>query len=220
MADAAFAVEIIDGAPALCALHRADFKPLIVDWASAEQRRRIAGGRRQLLARAVGLHRKPGLRVIDATAGLGRDGFTLAALGAEVQLVERCAPLAELLEQALRKVYGSSEPPLAAAAARIHIVRADAISWLAEHGQDADVVHLDPMYPHEDRRALPQKAMQMLRELAGDDDDAPELLQAALHSGASRVVVKRPNGAPPLAGPAPDLNMAGTQARYDVYLRA
>ncbi|HCJ4582886.1 TPA: class I SAM-dependent methyltransferase, partial [Pseudomonas aeruginosa] len=62
---------------------RVDF----VEGASAH-RRKFGGGSGQMIAKAVGV--QPGIRprVLDATAGLGRDGFVLASLGCEVTLVE------------------------------------------------------------------------------------------------------------------------------------
>lgn len=176
-----------------------------------------------MLSRAVGLHRRRDpsqgpLRVIDATGGLGRDAFTLAALGAEVILLERCAPLFDLLSAEHARLRDASDIALREAAQRLQLHRADAIDWLPQ-ADPADVVHLDPMYDDHGRRALPQKGMQMLRELAGDDADAGSLLAAALASRTPRVVVKRAARAAALTGPAPSGRIDGSQARYDLYLR-
>src|SRR3546814_8546154 len=73
----------------LQAPHHPGFKPIRCDWTDAEMSRRVAAGKQQLLARAIGLHKYKDLSVLDATAGLGRDGFVLAALGAQVTMVER-----------------------------------------------------------------------------------------------------------------------------------
>lgn len=216
--EARFAVEHARSGLQLRALHRPDFLPLSIDWSSAEQRRRIAAGRRQLLGRALGLHRRGELWIIDATAGLGRDGFTLAALGAQVTLIERDARIAALLEDAMARALASADARLREAAGRLTLVHADAADWIAKTPLRADAVHLDPMYPRHDESALPRKSMQMLRELTGDDADADRLLQATLAAGVRRVAVKRPLPAPALAGREPSLAMRGTQARYDIYL--
>lgn len=52
-------------------------------------RRKFGGGSGQMIAKAVGI--KPGVRprVLDATAGLGKDSFVLATLGCEMTLIER-----------------------------------------------------------------------------------------------------------------------------------
>ncbi len=202
---------------ALLAHHRPRFAPLQIDWGSPEQRRRIAGGKRQLLARAIGLHKRTDLHVLDATAGLGRDAWTLAALGARVDMAERQPLLAALLSDALARAL--DDPALCDIAARVQVLAEDAAALLAS-GERWDVIHLDPMYPDHGRRALPQKEMQMLRELSGDDADADALLPLALSACRTRVVVKRQLHAPHLAGQPPDFTLTGTQARYDVYAAA
>jgi 16S rRNA (guanine1516-N2)-methyltransferase len=199
---------------ALLALHRPRYAPLRIDWSAPEQRRRVAGGRRQLLARAIGLHKRADLHVLDATAGLGRDAWTLAALGARVDMAERQPLLAALLRDAHARAL--EDPAQHETAARMQVLEQDAAALLAS-GMHWDVIHLDPMYPDHGRRALPQKEMQLLRELSGDDADADHLLPAALQASRLRVVVKRQLHAPPLAGRRPDFVLTGTQARYDVY---
>ena len=55
------------------------------------------------------------------------------------------------------------------------------------------------------------------RGLVGDDLDASALLTLARRYVGRRVVVKRPLGAEPLAGPAPSGAIRGTTVRYDIY---
>ncbi len=200
----------------LAAPHLAGYGAFAVDWASPDVQRRIGGGRKQLLARAVGLAKKPDLKVFDATAGLGRDGYTLAALGATVTLAERNAVLLALLGDAHQRALAL--PMLADAASRIRILEQDSTVNLAA-AAGHDVIYIDPMYPDDGKRALPSKEMQMLRDLTGGDADADALLAAARSSAVSRVVVKRPSKAPWLAAAKPSLSMEGTQARFDIYLR-
>ncbi|AXQ29183.1 16S rRNA methyltransferase [Solimonas sp. K1W22B-7] len=209
-----FALQENQGRLELRALHRPDYGAIWVDWGSAELRRRIAGGRKQLLARAVGLARKPDLELLDATGGLGRDAFTLAALGARVTLLERQPQIAALLADAHRRAL--ADPDLAAVAARIELRSAEAADVLRDGRWDS--IYLDPMYPHSGKTALPQKEMQIFRDLAGTDADADGLLEPALAAARLRVVVKRPLKAPWLASRKPGLDFRGTQARFDVYL--
>ncbi len=70
--------------------------PLRLDFAEPGLRRRVAAGRDQPLARAIGISQGR-LRVVDATAGFGRDAFVLAALGCQVRALEREPILAALL---------------------------------------------------------------------------------------------------------------------------
>lgn len=209
-----FALEEIEGRLQLRALHRPDYGAIAADWLSAETRRRIAGGRKQLLARAVGLNKIPDLTVLDATAGLGRDGYTLAALGATVTMAERHPQIAALLQDAHRRALLDEQAQHIAQ--RIALTGFDAAqAFAAGHW---DVVYLDPMYPHTGKTALPQKEMQIFRDLTAGDLDADALLEPALACARKRVVVKRPAKAPWLASRKPMLEMKGTQARYDIYL--
>lgn len=209
-----FALQQNQGRLELRALHRPDYGAIWIDWGSAEQRRRIAGGRKQLLARALGLAKRPDLEILDATGGLGRDAFTLAALGARVTLVERQPQIADLLADAHRRAL--ADPALAPMAERITLCRGEAGAILREGRWDS--VYLDPMYPHSGKTALPQKEMQIFRDLAGADEDADALLEPALQAARLRVAVKRPLHAHWMAALKPSLEQRGTQARFDIYL--
>lgn len=157
--------------------------------------------------------------VVDATAGLGRDAFVLANLGAQVTMVERSPILATLLEDGLNR--------LAADTARsdsdtiqLQLTHANAIEWLrqqAETEHRPEVVYLDPMYPHRSKSALVKKEMRALRALVGDDDDSALLLQAARQCALNRVVVKRPKGAPLIDTSKPSGNVQSKNTRYDIY---
>jgi 16S rRNA (guanine1516-N2)-methyltransferase len=209
-----FALQESAGRLELRALHRPDYGSIRADWSSTEQHRRISAGRKQLLARATGLQKHPAPLLLDATAGLGRDGFTLAWLGARVTMLERHPQIAALLQDAHRRAL--ADPRLAAVAAGIEVRTGDAASLMAR--QPWDVIYLDPMYPHSNKSALPQKEMQIFRDLTGGDPDADALLSPALAAARRRVVVKRPARAPWLAGRSPSLSFEGSQARFDVYL--
>lgn len=167
---------------------------------------------RHLLARAVGLDSDT---VIDATAGFGQDAFALAALGYRVTALERCGAMTVLLADALRRAV--LEPALANCAARIALRSGDAHRVLAEL-PSADAIYLDPMFPPKRRQATAmRKEMRLLRALAGDDVDAAELVAHARRYARRRVVVKRPDDAPPLLAD-PHMHYAGKLVRYDVYL--
>lgn len=203
------------GCLGLSAPHLQGYGAMTIDWSNAEMQRRVAAGRKQLLSKAVGLAKRPALKVFDATAGLGRDAFTLAALGAEVTLAERNPVLAALLRDAHRRAM--EHPMLHVIARNMRLLEHDSRSHLAA-AAGHDVIYLDPMYPDDGKRALPSKEMQILRDLTGGDADAGELLHSALQVGVPRVVVKRPSKAPWLAALAPQQSMEGTQARFDLYL--
>lgn len=81
---------------------------------------RVTHGRLQheMLVRAS-KSEKPGRKAIDATAGMGEDGFLLAAQGYEVTLYEQNPVIAVLLKDALRRA--KKHPVLKEIAARMKL---------------------------------------------------------------------------------------------------
>lgn len=179
-------------------------------------RLRQGEGRNQALPRAVGMAKGGHPYVVDATAGMGRDAFLLASLGARVTLVERnrtvCAALARAIEAA-----HAAGGEYAAAAARMTLHQGDAKTLLPTLAPE--VVLVDPMHPPRVKSALVKKEMRVLRDLVGTDPDAGELMAAALASGARRVVLKWPRRAAPLPGLRPPSHqIMGKTTRYDVFV--
>lgn len=192
--------------------------PVRVDFAegAVAHRRLHGGGLGQMIAKAVGL--QPGIRprVLDATAGLGRDAFVLAQLGCEVTLLERQPVVHLLLADGLAR--GRDDAELRPILDRMPLQAGDAIDGLRHWpGDPPQVIYLDPMFPERDKRALVKKEMRLFHALVGGDDDAPQLLSAALALATHRVVVKRPRKAPPLEGPTPGYTLEGKACRYDIY---
>lgn len=192
---------------------RADFSGGRLGW-----RLEHGGGMRQSVARAVGMGKgRPLPRVLDATAGLGRDAVVLAALGCEVLALERHAAVCALLEDALARV--AAEPGARERlGGRLRFQAADARTFLAGGGaRGFDVIYLDPMHPEREQSALVKQEMRLFRALVGADEDAADLLAAALRAGVRRVVVKRPARAAPLLG-TPVGAISGRTTRFDLYL--
>ena len=187
--------------------------PIRVDFLSALMARRCAGGRRNLAARAVGLKPgRPAPRVIDATAGLGRDSWLLAALGCEVAAIERSPIVAALLRDGLDRAR-PEEPEICG---RIELIEAEAADYLADHR--ADVVLLDPMFPERRKSALVKKEMRYFSALLGMENDGAALFEPACRASA-RVVVKRPlHAAALVTEPGPTHVLKGKSVRYDVYM--
>lgn len=191
-----------------------DAPAVLIDWNAAVVQRCIQAGPALPLARALGLHKQRTQRIVDATAGLGRDAFVLASLGAEVTMLERQAEVAQALAAAL------AEHP--AVADRLRLIHTDARAWLAqvpEQRAQHDAVYLDPMFVDDGHRAKAKAAMQQLRTLTGGDPDAADLAQAAWDAPIARIVIKRAPRAPALLAPRPTFSLRGSRARFDVYER-
>lgn len=191
-------------------------------------RRQQATFKNELLARAVGLKSSQAntLKIVDATAGFGRDSFLLASLGCEVMMLERSMLMVLLLTDGLRRASESSA--LVAIMARLqlqHINASDYIQHLSFNDQAKtamgafvpDVIYLDPMFPSSKNNAQVKKDMRILREVIGEDVDGDLLVQAALVSGVKRVVIKRPRKGEALGQRKPDHQVMGQSSRFDVY---
>ncbi|MBD8623813.1 class I SAM-dependent methyltransferase [Pseudomonas sp. CFBP 13727] len=192
--------------------------PVRVDFVegAVAHRRLYGGGSGQMIAKAVGV--QPGVRprILDATAGLGKDAFVLASLGCEMSLVERQPIIAALLEDGLARAQGDLE--VGAIVARMHLLQGNSIEVMQQwQGEAPQVIYLDPMFPHREKSALVKKEMRLFRPLVGDDIDAPALLAAALALASHRVVVKRPRKAPCIEGCKPSHALEGKSSRYDIY---
>jgi len=178
-------------------------------------RLRFGGGRGQDLPKAIGLKKGANPQVVDATAGLGRDGFLLASLGARVTLIERSEQMHALLEAALEKAKNGE---MAAIVARMTLLHGDAKDLLPT--LVPEVVLVDPMHPPRGNSALVKQEMRQLREIVGEDPDAVTLIKVALESAQKRVVLKWPRKADLPAGlPTPSHRILGKSTRYDVWMR-
>lgn len=210
-------------------LARPDGVRLSIDFAAGKARHRSheAGKGIQPLARALGIpafRRKHGRLpdIVDCTGGLGQDAWALASLGCRVTVIERHPLLHTLLENALARARVATESITRDTADRVTLLQADAREQLPQ--RVAHAIYLDPMYPERTRKkADSRKGMQFLHALLGPPgtDEGSGLLPIALASDASRIVVKRPKGAEPLAGAShwrgQRTAIESANTRYDVY---
>ena len=125
---------------------------------------RVTNGRlsHEMLVRAVkteGEH----LKAIDATAGMGEDGFLLAAYGYEVTLYEQNPVIAALLKDALRRAR--KHPVLKDIASRMKLVEGDSVSCMEKLMDPVDVIYLDPMFPKRQKSGLINKKLQLIQKL-------------------------------------------------------
>lgn len=192
---------------------------IVVDFAEGAlaHRRKFGGGRGEAVAKAVGIKGDYLPSVIDATAGLGRDAFVLACVGCRVTLVERNPIVCALLEDGLNRAY--LDPEIGAfMQERMRLAAVRSIAELNPDSDFADVVYLDPMYPHKQKSALVKKEMRVFQHLVGADLDSDAFLLPAKDLARKRVVVKRPDYAPFLADTKPDFSQETKNHRFDVYL--
>jgi len=177
---------------------------------------RFGGGRGQALPRAVGMKGGVNPVVVDATAGLGRDAFLLASLGADVTLIERSPVIHELLEEGMaraRKAGGD----VATVIGRMTLLHGDARDLLLT--LSPEVILVDPMHPARKKSALVKNELRLIREIVGADEDSAELMTVALATARKRVVLKWPLRAEPMQGISlPSHQIMGKSTRYDVFM--
>ena len=185
---------------------------------AVQHRLRFGGGRGQDLPKAAGF--KPGINphIIDATAGLGRDAFLLASLGATVTMIERSADMHALLLDGMARALDAGGVT-AEIINRMTLIHGDAIQLLP--GLSPEIVLVDPMHPPRNKSALVKAEMRQIRAIVGIDDDQTRLMQTALAHASRRVVLKWPAKAAPMAYiPPASHQIIGKSVRYDVFMQS
>ena len=136
-----------------------------------KHRQQYGGGKNQPLPKACGLDKHPEWTIFDATAGIGRDAYVLASLGAEVTLCEQHPVLYSLLVDAVKRATMDEETK--SIIQRINVVHGNSSQILDNlsnvESKLPDVIYLDPMYPERKKSAKIKKEMQVLQNLVGHD---------------------------------------------------
>ena len=179
-------------------------------------RLRFGGGRGQDLAKAMGLRAGKTPMIVDATAGLGRDSFLLASLGAQVILIERSEKMHALLVEGMNRAENEGGE-FREIIGRMSLMKGDAKDLIPELSGEA--ILIDPMHPLRQKSALVKRELRQVREIVGTDDDAADLVRIALAHAQNRVVLKWPAKADPIDGlKACTHQILGKTTRYDVFM--
>ena len=192
---------------------------LICDFVSGPvgHRLRQGGGRGQALPKAIGLNSSTNLFIVDATAGLGRDSFLLASLGAQVTLIERNEEVHQHLKLGLERAKEENDE-YREIISRMTLLHGDSMDIIPT--LNPDVILVDPMHPERKKSALVKKEMRIIRAIVGTDPDAIELMEVALKYAKNRVVLKWPMKADYMRGlKKPSHQITGKSTRYDVFIQ-
>ena len=185
---------------------------------AVQHRLRFGGGRGQDLPKAAGFKPDINLHIIDATAGLGRDAFLLASLGATVTMIERSADMHALLHDGMARALDAGGVT-AEIINRMTLIHGDAIQLLPE--LLPEIVLVDPMHPPRNKSALVKVEMRQIRAIVGIDDDQTRLMQTALAHASRRVVLKWPSKAAPMVNiPPASHQIVGKSVRYNVFMQS
>lgn len=174
-------------------------------------------GKNELIARAAGLHLDI-RNVLDVTAGLGEDAWTLARLGLQVTALEMHPGLFGLLEDAHARALADDK--LRPIAERLKFIHAEAGEYLTKlqtlRVARPETIYLDPMFEVSRKTAKPKKDMQILRSLETVATPVEILLEKARAVCARRVVLKRAAKDPLVQAPV-TAQYKGKSVRFDVY---
>ena len=203
-----------------------------------DHRRKYGGGKSQLLGKATGIAAGYKPKILDATAGLGGDAFTMACLGADVVMCERNPLLYWLLQSAIQAAISyayTGEPhetleselldieqmkdqqpfdqALVSILQRLSLYDHSPRSALNILGDECgqlspEVIYLDPMFPERKKSAMVKKDMQILHHLLQDDELEESPLLEAALDNASHRVVVK--------RPAKAPFLAGRQPSYEL----
>ncbi|WP_347989980.1 class I SAM-dependent methyltransferase [Methylomonas sp. AM2-LC] len=171
--------------------------------------------KKDLLAVAVG---KKSKTIVDATTGWAQDSLALFRMGYNLTCMERSPVMSALINDGFQRlaqkdwvVNRELQVPT--------LLSGNAIQLLTHLSFSPDCIYLDPMFPPKRKKsALAKKAMLVLRDILGDDEDREALFAAAWQATGRRVVVKSPDYAEPLGG-KPQESYQGKLLRYDVYIK-
>jgi len=192
---------------------------IFVDFTSGQvaHRRLYGGGKSQTMAKAIGLNKISRPLILDATAGMGKDAFVFASLGARVIMMERSPISAALLSDGLQRATYDND--IADIIQNISFIFGDArqLNSTIQLKEIPDVIYLDPMFPHRNKSAAIKKEMLAFQQLIGEDLDSDELLDVCRKVAKQRVVVKRPIKAAFLNNTKPTYSMKMKKHRFDVY---
>lgn len=198
--------------------------PIFVEFTegAVDHRRKFGGGKGQMIAKAVGVKAGVYPRVLDATAGMGKDSFVLATLGCHLTMIERSPIVHLLLQDGLQRAQAfarEQDVELLHVINRMQLLAQDSRTYLESltASEFPDVIYLDPMFPERQKTADVKKEMAAFHSVVGKDEDADALLPLALAHVNYRVVVKRPRKAPFLNNQTPSYQLEGKSSRYDIY---
>lgn len=195
--------------------------PVFVDFLGGSSTYRRTKGGGELIVKAMGGSKKKQQRptILDITAGLGRDSFVLASWGFSVQMLERSAIVAALLNDGLLRASMAGDFELQDVVARLQLWQGESQDYMAKimEADKPDVIYMDPMFPPSKKSALVKKEMRAFHYIVGEEGGGGELLGLARQKARYRVVVKRPKKAVFLADQKPSFSLEGKAIRFDVY---
>lgn len=191
----------------LSLFHLKDKHHVFVDFNSKQLKfRSDAHLNAELIIKAVLGKKKQPLKIMDCTAGFGKDSYLMSLTGSKIIAYENNSLMYALLKDGLNR----------ADIANISLHKIDALREIKT--TDCDVIYIDPMYPATKKSAKNNKQMMFLQTFVGHQAQmAEELFIQAKQSAAKKIVIKRPVKAGYVLDKKPTSQIMGKAARFDIY---
>ena len=169
------------------------------------------------VVQAVEGRSKNKLKILDTTAGLGRDTFTLASRGHLVTAIEKDHYIYLLLLDALE--WAKKDCNLKQIADNITLINANSAAYILTTNKQFDAVYIDPMFPERKKSAKVKQNMQIMHQIAFNDENInSQILDNAFASSiAKKIIVKRPINDEYLSAKKPSAQIKGKTNRFDIY---
>ncbi len=176
-------------------LHTGEGRPFTLDFSKLKNL-----SKNQPLAKAVGVKSGKRLRVLDVTAGWGKDAFLLASLSCDVIAIESHPLVFIFLKAALSKRDLKTPKSL-------QFILDNSLNYLKnmKSEEKPEVIYMDPMFAS-DKKSLSHKPLRVLKTLVGESNQSETfqsetfqsetfqsetLFKQALGKSLNRIVVKR-----------------------------
>lgn len=131
-------------------------------------------------------------KILDCTAGVGKDSFILASFGYNVTMIERNPVIFELLNNGIER--GLKDPEVGEILNRMKLIHQDSKEFLTKTEEIYDFIYLDPMFPPARKDIKPKISIQYLRGVVGYDDEKnfQDLINLCCKK-SKKVIIKRPD---------------------------
>lgn len=159
------------------------------------------------------IFKKKGTKILDCTAGFGRDGFILARYGFSVTMIEKNPITILLLRNGIRKLtqkFKINE--------RLKLLYGDSYEYLRLSNELYDYIYIDFMFNKFKNSSLSSKNDEALKLITNDRENRVRLLDIAKNKCKYRVVVKNHKHLPSIDNINPDYQVKTKLLRYDIFL--
>ena len=154
------------------------------------------------LAKALAL--RPGMKILDATAGFGRDAFTMSVLRASVVAIEKNPIIAAMLMWTTREMSS------------LNAMYGDHAAIITTNNWDG--IYFDFMFDKNNRKSKSHQGMEIIAKIASKESITSDTWHNAI-AHSKRVVVKRPKNKLVLAiTQKPNHSITTKTVCFDVYL--